>query len=192
MKICVYCASSRKIDDSFFKATKKLAEIFIQHDIEINFGGGSGGLMGQLADTYIEHEGNIHGIMPQFMDDVEWGHKGVSRFTFTQTMAERKEKLIEGVDAVVTLAGGTGTFEELFEVLTLKRLGLFTKPIVILNTNGYYDPLKQMLERSVEEHFMAEEHLRMWAFVDTPEEVLPAIRDAGPWDEGAIAFAAIK
>jgi uncharacterized protein (TIGR00730 family) len=130
--------------------------------------------------------------MPKFMNEVEWAHKKVVDLEFTETMHERKAKFLVDIDGLVTLPGGSGTLEELLEAITLKRLGLFTKPIVILNTNGYYDPLKLMLEKSVEENFMITRHLEMWTFVDHPEEVIPALHSAPSWDKDAIHFAAIR
>jgi uncharacterized protein (TIGR00730 family) len=192
MKVCVYCASSAQINQAFFDATIAVAKSFVDQNISIVFGGGSSGLMGQLADTMIDNGGNIKGIMPKFMNEVEWAHKRVVEFEFTDTMHERKAKFLEGIDGIVTLAGGTGTLEELFEVITLKRLGLFTKPIVILNTNGYYDPIKLMLDRSVEERFMSERHLDMWTFVEQPEDVIPALYNAPTWDKDALSFANIR
>lgn len=190
MKVCVYCASSTKVDTAFFEATELLANELVSEGVEVLYGGGAVGLMGKLADVVLEKGGKIKGIMPEFMDKVEWGHKSVTNFEYTKTMHERKAKLIEGVDAVIALAGGSGTLEELLEAITLKRLGLFTKPIIILNTNGYYNPLKEMLERCVSEHFMREEHLEMWSFVDKPEGIIPAIKAAKEWSSGAINFAA--
>ena len=134
-KICVYCASSAKVDKSYFEATEELALELIKENIEVIYGGGAIGLMGKLADTIIENNGKIKGIMPEFMNEVEWAHKGVSDFEFTETMHERKSKFLEGIDGLVALPGGTGTLEELFEAITLKRLGQFTKPIIILLTN---------------------------------------------------------
>lgn len=189
MKITVYCASSATIKKDYFVAARLFAEDCFKKKAEIIFGGGSTGLMGHIADTYVELGGNILGIMPQFMKDVEWAHKGVKRFIFTETMNQRKEKLIEGTDAIVALPGGTGTLEELFEVITLKRLGLFTKPIIILNTLRYYDHLKAMLNKCVAENFMVEKHLEMWTFVDHPQDVLPAIKAAEEWNENAINYA---
>jgi hypothetical protein len=107
-------------------------------------------------------------------------------------MHERKAKLIEDIDGLIALPGGCGTFEELLEAITLKRLGLYTKPIVILNTEGFYEPLKMLLENSIKENFMAEIHRDMWTFVDEPEDIIPALRNAASWDSGAIAFAAVK
>lgn len=192
MKICVYCASSDQIDQKFFKATEKLATEFVTDNISAVCGGGANGLMGQLADTMLALGGNIKGIMPKFMDDIEWSHKGIKDFQFTETMQERKEQLIEGVDGVVALAGGCGTMEELFEVITLKRLGLFTKPIVILNTEGFYDDLKSLMEKMVSEKFLSQQHLDMWTFVDQPEDIIPAIKKAKTWSKDAIDFATLK
>lgn len=189
MKICVYCSSSAQVDKSYFLSTEKLAKIFVSQNIDVVYGGGAIGLMGTLADTILGNGGKIKGIMPKFMNEVEWAHKGVPEFEFTETMHERKAKFLEGVDGLVTLPGGSGTLEELLEAITLKRLGRFTKPIVILNTNGFYDPLQQMLEKIVGEKFMDQRHLKMWTFVDGPEQVIPAINNSVDWDKNAIQFA---
>ena len=188
MKICVYCASSPRIDKAYFEATEELAKLLVEAKIDVVYGGGATGLMGQLADTVLEHGGNIKGIMPQFMNEVEWAHKKVTDFEFTETMHERKAKFLEGIDGIVTLPGGCGTVEELMEVITLKRLGQFDKPIVILNTNNYYAPMKAMMEQFVNEKFMSEVHLEMWQFVDTAKEVIPALQAAPEWNSGAIDF----
>ncbi len=192
MRICVYCASSPVVNKKYFDATESLGKEFLSACVEVVFGGGAHGLMGKLADTIIAGKGKIKGIMPKFMDEVEWGHKGVSDFVYTDTMHERKAKFLENVDALVALPGGSGTLEELLEAITLKRLGLFLKPIVILNTDGYYDPLIVMLERCVTENFMNAKHLQMWKFVSLPGEVIPAISSSTEWDEGAINFALSK
>jgi len=139
----------------------------------------------------LEQGGRIKGIMPRFMNEVEWAHKKVADLEFTETIHERKAKFLEGIDGLVALPGGTGTLEELLEAMTLKRLGLFTKPIVILNTGNYYAPLKEMLEKCVRENFMGEKHMEMWVFVNEPEQVIPALLSAPPWEEGAIQFARV-
>ncbi|MFN6019342.1 MAG: TIGR00730 family Rossman fold protein [Bacteroidota bacterium] len=191
MRICVYCASSAKIDEIYFEATERLAKILVNSKVQVIYGGGGHGLMGKLADTVLAHGGQIKGIMPQFMNEVEWAHKKVTDFEFTNTMHERKAKFLENIDALIALPGGPGTLEELLEAITLKRLGQFTKPIIILNTNGYYDPLIQMLERCVEEKFLRPIHAEMWTFVNQPEEVMSAINQSMEWDENAISFAAV-
>ena len=192
MKICVYCASSAKIDKVYFDATEMLAKVFVENKIEVVYGGGAVGLMGKLADTVLENGGKIKGIMPKFMKDVEWAHDKVTDFEFTETMHERKAKFLEDIDGLVTLPGGSGTLEELFEAITLKRLGQFTKPIVILNTNGYYNPLKEMLETCVSQNFMHQKHIEMWKFVKEPEEVISAIRNSTEWNSDAINYATNK
>jgi uncharacterized protein (TIGR00730 family) len=189
MKVCVYCASSANIDPVYFEATARLATLLVDANIAVVYGGGASGLMGKLADTILAHGGKIKGIMPKFMNEVEWAHKQVTDFEFTDTMHERKARFLEGIDGIIALPGGSGTLEELLEAITLKRLGLFAKPIVILNTRDYYAPLRLMLDKCVEEHFMQPRHLDMWTFVDTPEEIIPALTNAPPWHDGAINFA---
>lgn len=188
-RICVYCSSSTKIAPVYFEAVARLAEILVAGGWEIVFGGGSLGLMGKLADVVLENNGKIQGVMPKFMGEVEWAHTGVKDMIFTESMHERKARLIENVDALVALPGGTGTLEELFEAITLKRLGLYLKPIIILDINGFYRPLKEMLEKCISEHFMNERNLQIWRFLERPEEVLPAIAEMPDWDINAIKFA---
>ena len=191
-RVCVYCASSAKINKVYFDAAEKLADYLVNENIEVVFGGGSFGLMGKLADTMIAKGGSIIGIMPRFMKDVEWCHPKLTELHLTETMHERKQKFLENIDGLIALPGGCGTLEELLEAITLKRLGLFTKPVVILNTNGYYEPLKQMLDKCIEENFMSEAHRNMWMFVNKPEEIIKALNEAPVWSENAIEFAAIK
>jgi uncharacterized protein (TIGR00730 family) len=188
MRICVYCASSAKIDEAYFDAAERLARALVAAGTEVVYGGGSSGLMGRLADTVLNLGGRIKGIMPRFMNDVEWAHRRVTDFELTDTMHERKAKFLEGVDGLVALPGGTGTLEELLEAITLKRLGQFAKPIVIVNTRGFYDPLRELLERCVRERFMHDKHLELWTFVDQPEQVLPAMAGAPSWPGDALAI----
>jgi len=192
MRVCIYCASSARIDQIYFHATEQLAHALVREKIEVVYGGGSSGLMGKLADVIIENGGKIKGIMPRFMNEVEWAHKKVADLEFTDTMHERKARFLVDIDGLVTLPGGSGTLEELLEAITLKRLGLFTKPIVILNTNNFYEPLIHMLDRCVEQNFMAPRHLDMWRFVNEPEEVIPALKSSPEWGMDAISFAAIR
>lgn len=192
MKICIYCASSDKISPGYFEATEKLATLLVRQNIEVVYGGGSSGLMGKLADVMIAQGGKIKGIMPRFMNEVEWAHKKLADIEFTETMHERKAKFLENIDGLVALPGGTGTLEELLEAMTLKKLGLYTKPIVILNTLNYYEPLKMMLQQCVTENFMLARHSDMWTFVNDPAEVIPALLSAKEWDNNAIHFARVS
>lgn len=145
--------------------------------------------MGHLADTIIDNGGKIKGISPRFMKDIEWTHKRLVDLELVDTMHERKAKFLEGIDGIVALPGGCGTLDELIEVITFKRLGLFTKPIVILNVEGFYNPLKEMLEKCIDEKFMDEKHLNMWKFVDDFEDVIPSIKNAKEWKSDALKFA---
>ena len=189
--ICVYCASSSQVKPGYFVATARLGKIFAKANLSVVYGGGSMGLMGQLANSTLEAGGKITGVIPRFMCDVEWNHRGLTELILVDTMHERKEKMATMADAVVALPGGCGTMEELLEVITWKRLGIFTKPIVIVNLEGYFDALITMLNRAVDEHFMRYEHREMWKIVETPEEVLGAIQDSTVWDSSSRNFAAL-
>jgi uncharacterized protein (TIGR00730 family) len=190
-KVTIYCASSDKIDYVYFSGAAKIAEILVEKNIEILFGGGAKGLMGQLADTASAMGGKIVGIMPVFMKEVEWQHNGLSELILVKDMHERKKKLLENTDAVIALPGGSGTLEELLEVITLKKLGVFTGPIIIFNQNNYYRPLIDMFEKCIEENFMREKHREIWTVITKPDELMNALRNAPHWDESAISFAAV-
>jgi uncharacterized protein (TIGR00730 family) len=188
-KVCIYCASSADIDQKYFDATEKLAKALVKSNVTVVYGGGAKGLMGKLADTVIAEKGRIVGIMPHFMREVEFHHKDVNEFIFTADMHERKKQFMVGVDALITLPGGCGTIEELMEAITLKRLGIFVKPIVILNLDGYYNPLLEMLNNSIEENFMKPIHKNIWTVFDDPEKVIEVILNSEPWSKDAIKYA---
>ncbi|SDC32812.1 LOG family protein [Williamwhitmania taraxaci] len=190
-KICIYCASSNKVASKHFEATDILATELVKHGITAVYGGGSAGLMGRLANTMLAQGGKVVGVLPRFMEKVEWGHKGLTELILVEDMHERKKLLINEVDAVVALPGGCGTLEELMEVITLKRLGKFTKPIIILNLDGFYTPLVELLDKMIEEKFMRPEHRSIWTVVNRPEEILPAIESAPEWSEDKINIAAV-
>jgi uncharacterized protein (TIGR00730 family) len=170
--VCIYCSSSSKIDNVYFDAAEELAKILVKKEIIVVFGGGSSGLMGKIADTVIKNNGEIIGIMPNFMRAIEWDHKGVYNFHFVEDMHARKKKFIDSSDALITLPGGSGTLEELLEAITLKRLGLHNLPIIILNTNGYFDPLLEMLSRTIEQEFMRPKDINLWEVISEPDEIL--------------------
>lgn len=189
--ICVYCASSTRVKDSYFKAADRLGKLFVEAGISAVYGGGSVGLMGCFADSILNAGGKITGIIPQFMCEEEWDHRGITELIIVESMHARKEKMAFMSDAAVALPGGCGTMEELLEVITWKQLGIFTKPIIIVNIDGYYDSLIEMLERAVDENFMREIHKKIWTVVETVDEVLPAIKNAPVWDKTVRKFAAI-
>jgi uncharacterized protein (TIGR00730 family) len=191
-KVCVFCASSPGIDKVYFRDAELLGKIFVENNIHVIYGGGAAGLMGHLADTIISEGGQISGIIPRFMKDMNWAHTGIPEMIEVISMHERKKLMISDVDAVVALPGGVGTLEELTEVITLKQLGQFFSPIIILNTAGFYKHLDEFLRKMIDEHFMRQMHKDIWQIVNTPSEVIPAIINAAPWDGSAIKFAAVE
>jgi uncharacterized protein (TIGR00730 family) len=191
-KVCIFCASSPGIDDVYFRDAELLGGILVENNIHVVYGGGGAGLMGRLADTLISGGGRVTGIIPGFMKEMKWAHTEVSDMIEVRDMHQRKSLMIKDVDAVIALPGGVGTLEELTEVITLKQLGQFFSPIVILNTAGFYNHLDEFFHKMMEERFMRPQHKEIWQMVDTPVEVIPAIRNAPPWDGSAIKYAAVE
>lgn len=189
--ICVYCASSTKINPVYFEAASKLGALLADNGLQLVYGGGSVGLMGQIANSVLEAGGKVTGVIPGFMCEQEWDHKGLTELIVTDTMHERKEKMAMMADAAVALPGGCGTLEELLEVITWKQLGIFVKPIIIVNIAGYFDPLIEMLHKAVDENFMRDIHKNIWQVVSSPEEVIPAIASAPHWDKSIRKLAAL-
>ncbi len=181
MTVCVFASSSSRIDDKYMQAAAELGTIFARSKINVIYGGGGIGLMGVLADAVIGNGGIITGVIPSFMNDEGWGHPGVNDMIVTTDMGERKRKMFEQADAVVALPGGIGTLEELTEAITLKQLGLFNGPVVILNTLNFYKSLIDFLEHMVEGHFLRTEHKGIWEIAGTPKEVLIAISNNKSW-----------
>ncbi len=165
----------------FIEHTQILARELVMANATIVYGGGADGLMGCLADTAIAHGGRVIGILPEFMVRAEWEHKGICQMVVVKDMGERKRLMIEDADAVVALPGGCGTLEELMEVFTLKQLGLFCKPIVVLNTCGFYHHLAKQIDHMVETQFMHPENHNLWQMVENPYDVIPAINNPRPW-----------
>lgn len=176
-KVCIFSGSSFKVDKIYLQAASEVGRILAQESVHINYGGGAVGLMGALASSVLEHKGKITSIIPAFMVELGWSNTRVTETIITHDMRERKKLLIEGVDGVIALPGGIGTLEELTEVITLKQLGRFDKPIVILNTKGFYKNLLSFLDEMIELQFMSETNKKMWTVVNTPEEILPVIKN---------------
>lgn len=192
MRICVYCASSNQSDPTYREAATRLGERLAEAGCSVVYGGGSAGSMGAVADGALSRGGEVIGVLPRFMADLEWGHPGLTKLELVEDMRERKHRLLTGSDAVVALPGGCGTLEELFEAITLKRLGLYLNPIILLDTLGFYQPLTAFLEQVIDAHFMNPQHAAMWQRVAAPEQVLPAIEASPPWDANARSFAVVQ
>jgi uncharacterized protein (TIGR00730 family) len=190
--ICVYCASSQRCDAVYHDAARRMGEVLTMSGFTIVYGGGGRGSMGALADGALACGGKVIGIMPKFMQELEWGHPKLTELRIVEDMRARKHLMLSQSHGLVVLPGGCGTFEELFEALTLKRLGLYVHPIVLVNTRGYFAPLISVLEHMVTEQFMGPRHLEMWQVVDAPDDVPHALENAPPWSEAAREFAAIR
>jgi uncharacterized protein (TIGR00730 family) len=173
----------------FPDAARRLGSLLAREKVAIVYGGGAVGSMGALADGALATGGVVVGVLPRFMSELEWGHPRLSELLLVEDMHARKRTMLEGVDGVVALPGGSGTLEELLEAITWKRLGLYGGPIVLLNLRGFFDPLLAMLERCVTERFMDPRHGAMWTAVPEPDGVLPALRAAPPWDDDPRRFA---
>lgn len=185
MNICVFGASSNDLEQAYYTAAQALGRVLAAAGHTLVFGGGAGGLMGACARGAGELEGSITGIAPRFFDEPGILYKERGELIFTETMAERKQLMEEKADAYIVLPGGIGTFEEFFEVLTLKQLGRHSKPMVMLNTLGYYDALVETLRKTAEAGFMSHRCLELFALCDSPEAAVArcGIREEG---EGSI------
>ena len=180
MTVCVFAASSSRINREYSIAAAELGKLFAWSQMEVIYGGGGIGLMGVLADAVISGGGAITGVIPSFMNDEGWGHAGIEMIV-TPDMGERKKKMFSKADAVVALPGGIGTLEELTEAITLRQLGLFKGPIVILNTLGFYNSFIEFLEQMITGKFLRNEHKGMWEIASTPLEVIAALTNNKAW-----------
>jgi uncharacterized protein (TIGR00730 family) len=189
--VCVYCASSRTSHPEYREAAFRLGVVLADRGLEVVYGGGARGSMGALADGALSKGGRVLGILPRFMADLEWGHSGLSELELVEDMRIRKHLMLTRSQAAVALPGGSGTLEELLEAITLKRLGLYLNPILLVNTRGFFNPLVDLLGHAIEENFMDERHAQMWEVVDEPEEVPDALSRAPAWGAEARSFAAL-
>ena len=190
--VCVYCASSQACDAEYYEAARTLGQLLARAGCTIVYGGGRAGSMGALAEGALAGGGRIIGVIPRFMVELEWGHDDLTELHVVEDMRTRKHEMLTRASAVVALPGGTGTLEELFEAITLKRLGLFPGAIVLVNTRGYYDPLLAQLKAAVDERFLDARHAEMWTVVSRPEDVLPAIESAATWGANSRDFAVVR
>lgn len=189
--ISVYCASSSKIDPAYMEEAYKVGQLLARADITLVNGAGNMGLMKASSDGCLEAGGRAVGIIPGFMIAEGWCHQGMSEIIETPDMHIRQQKMAEAGDAAIVLPGGCGSMAELFELITWKQLGLYLKPIVILNTKGYYDALLQQLEQAAEEQFMRKEHLQIWRVAQTAEEAVQLATSTPMWDTNVRRFAAV-
>ncbi|MDB5142032.1 MAG: Cytokinin riboside 5-monophosphate phosphoribohydrolase [Mucilaginibacter sp.] len=152
--ICIFCGANFNGDPILKQTIDQLAEIMVNRNITLVFGGGKVGVMGLLAEAIIQRGGKTIGVIPQFLMDKEVGHTGLTELHIVENMHQRKQLMSDLCDGIIMLPGGFGTLEEFFEVLTWLQLGLHNKPIGILNVNGFYDLLLQQMDVMVEQQFL--------------------------------------
>ena len=170
--VAVFCASSDGVDPEIFKMARIVGEVLAKRDIRLIYGGSKLGLMGQVAAGVMENGGFVTGVIPEFLKTKEVVHTELDRLITTKDMHERKLTMNELSDAFITLPGGFGTLEELFEIVTWSQLGLHRKPIGLLNISGFYDDLLSMLKNMTAKGLLKEENLEILLVADSIEELL--------------------
>lgn len=159
--IVVFCGSSQGKDTHILDAAKELGRTLAQQNMTLVYGAAKIGVMGYVAQSALENDGKVIGVIPEFLKLKEVFHPGLTKLIITDNMHERKLKMHELSDGIITLPGGYGTLEELFEMITWAQLGLHQKPIGILNTSGFYDDLLKMLVKMVDQGFLKKENYDM-------------------------------
>ena len=177
VNVCVFCASSANIDVRYLEAARELGTLLAQGRWRCVNGGGAVGLMGAITDGALDAGGEVTGVIPKFMVDKGWCYDRLEDVIVTADMHQRKQMMSDMADAVIALPGGVGTLEELLETLTWRQLGLVKKPVIILNTLGYYDPLLSMLQHAIDEGFMKPSHNQLWTVAATPQEAIDRLAD---------------
>jgi uncharacterized protein (TIGR00730 family) len=175
MQICVYCAASNQLAESYFAAARELGDGIARRGWSLIYGGGSVGLMGAVAEAVRGGGGKVVGIIPQALLDRERADLQADDLIVTTTLRERKQLMDDHADAFITLPGGFGTLEEVLEILTRRQLAYHDKPIIIVNVGGYFDPLLNMFERIFTSGFAHSRHRKMYHVVSSSEAALAAL-----------------
>ena len=175
--ICIYCGSSMGNDPRYNEAADLLGRLIGEAGLELVYGGGKVGLMGTVADAVLKAGGRVTGIIPSNLKKVELAHDGLSEMIVVESMQERKRMMFDKSDAFVTLPGGPGTLDETIEIITWRQLRLHAKPIVIVDDGGYWQPLLDLMEHTIENGFAHDVFRTFYTVVSSPEEVLPAIEE---------------
>lgn len=175
--VCVYCASSAGGHPDYLRVARRTGELLAQNRYSVIYGGSRMGAMGAVADGALACGGYVVGVMPDFLQRLEIAHASLSEFHLVEDMRARKHRMLAESQAVIALAGGCGTFEELLEAITLRKLAAHTYPIVIVNTRNYYEPLLRQMAAAVEEGFLVLDP-PLWTVVDSPEAAVAVLNEA--------------
>jgi len=170
-RVCVFCGSNTGSDPAYSEAARNLGKLLAREGVGLVYGGGSVGLMGELADAVLAAGGEVIGVIPHALWAREVGHRGLTDIRIVDTMHERKAMMADLADAFIALPGGLGTLEEIFEIWTWAQLGLHAKPVGFLDVNGFYAPLMQFLDRAVRDRFVREEN-RALAIIESDAAAL--------------------
>jgi len=186
--LCIFCGSRFGAADNYQSQAARLGELCGQNAVEVVYGGGHVGLMGVVADAAMAAGGRVTGLIPERLLNWEVGHRGISELIVTDNMFDRKDRMIEKSDAFAILPGGLGTLDELFEVLTLRQLGYHQKPIILINVDGFWDPLNALIRQVVDQGFAGADTYPMIHCVDDADAVLPTlgIGKARPMEQSAM------
>lgn len=175
--ICIFCGANFNGDPILKQTVEQLAEIMVNRDITLVFGGGKVGMMGLLADAVLSRGGKAIGVIPQFLMDKEVGHTGLTELHIVDNMHQRKQLMSDLCDGIIMMPGGFGTLEEFFEVLTWLQLGLHNKPIGVLNVNGFYDFLLKQMDVMVEQQFLKPTNRKLVLTSGDPIELVNLMED---------------
>jgi uncharacterized protein (TIGR00730 family) len=178
--IAVYCASSSAVGEVYFKVARQLGRALAESGATLVYGGTNIGLMGEVADAVVTAGGKTCGVITVLLNQVGIAHPKLDELIVVDGMRERKAAMEQRADAFITLPGGYGTLEEIFEILTLKQLGILQKPIVLLNTNNYYAPIVEFLRNAAAQNFMKPSNLNFFELVETPQAALEYISSYVP------------
>jgi len=178
--ICVYCGSANQATQEYFHAARKMGETLARRGLTLVYGGGKTGLMGALADSVMDNGGEVIGVIVESMNTPELAHTRLTHLEVAATIHQRKSRMYELADGYIALPGGYGTLDELFETLTWAQIGEHSKPVGLLNVNGYYDALLRMLDRAVEEKFLFPEHRQALLCDSQPDGLLDAMKTYRP------------
>jgi len=178
--VAVYCGSRKGADPKYVKAAYRLGQILAQHHVRLVFGGGSVGLMGAVSDGVADHKGDAIGVITENLVRQEVANNRLPVLEVVPSMHVRKQRMFELAEAFVVLPGGAGTLDELFEILTWKLLRLHDRPIVIVDQDGYWQPLVALIDRIIEQGFAAEQLPALYTVVASVEDVLPALSAEPP------------
>lgn len=176
--LCVYCGSRPGDLPAYADAARELGRLIGEHGWRLVYGGGNVGLMGIVADAALAAGAEVLGVIPESLMRREVGHRGLTELQVVQTMHERKQRMAEAADAFVALPGGIGTFEELFEVWTWRHLGYHAKPVALLDTAGYYQPLLRFMQQARASGFVSAEQADMLQTHEEPAALMSALSQA--------------